>query len=55
MALDQSLIEDLSIVRKLFQEVKNSFGLLFLEGVIGAQKFHNIYRKFDDYSNETKS
>ena len=50
--LEKSLIEGLAILRKLFQEIKNSLGQLFLEDVISAQKFDNIRRKFDEYRHE---
>ena len=50
--LEQSLIEGLSILRKIFQEIKNSLGQLFLEDAISAQKFDNIRRKFAEYRNE---
>lgn len=53
--LEQSLIEGLSILRKIFQEIKNSLGQLFLDDVISAQKFDNIRRKFHEYRNEMKS
>lgn len=53
--LEYSLIEGLSIVRKLFQEIKNSLGQLFLQDVLSAQKFDNIRRKFAEYRNETRS
>jgi hypothetical protein len=53
--LEQSLIEGLTIIRKLFQEIKNSLGQLFLEEVLSAQKFENILRKFTEYRSEIAS
>lgn len=51
--LEQSLIEVLSTVRKFFREVKNSFGYLFLQDALTAQKqFEDIRRKFAEYRNE---
>ncbi len=50
--LEQSLLEGLSILRKLFQEIKNSLGELFLRDVLMMQRFENIRRKFDEYRNE---
>jgi hypothetical protein len=54
--LEQSLIEVLSIVRKLFHETKNSVAQLFLQDALLAQKqVENIRRKFVDYRNEKDS
>ena len=50
--LEQSLIEGLTIIRKLFQEIKNSLGQLFLQEVLSAKKFENILRKFIEYRKE---
>jgi hypothetical protein len=54
--LEQSLIEVLSTVRKLFHEIKNSVAQFFLQDALTAQKqFENIRRKFAEYRDEMES
>ncbi len=53
--LEESLIEGLSIIRKIFQDIKNSLAQLFLQDVLTAQKFDNIRRKFEEFRNENLS
>ena len=51
--LEQSLIQALSLIRKLFHETKNSFAQLFLQDALIAQKeFSKIRQKFDEYRDE---
>ncbi len=51
--LEQSLIEVLSIVKKLFHAAKNSFAQLFFQDALNTQKqFENVRRKFIEYRNE---
>ncbi|MBD3306485.1 hypothetical protein GF339_08785 [candidate division KSB3 bacterium] len=51
--LEQSLIEVLSLVRKIFHEIKNSFAQLFLQDALKTQRqFDEIRRKFAAYRNE---
>ena len=48
--LQQSLIEVLSLVRKLFHEIKNSVAQVFLQDALTTQKqIENICRKFAEY------